>query len=88
LLLYLVRLQRTRSDRSPTPVIANRDFLPFHDHRDCAIPLGMLQHLLHADRILRHVHVFYGDLALAELLTGGRRVGSGILAEDENRVSH
>ena len=48
----------------------------------------MLQHLLHARRVLGHVHVLDGHLTLAVLLTGGCGIGSGVLPEDPHSVGH
>jgi hypothetical protein len=48
----------------------------------------MLKHLLEARGIFRHVDVLHGSLALAVLLTGGRRVGSGVFPENEDHLVH
>jgi hypothetical protein len=48
----------------------------------------MLKHALQFRRVLGHVDVLEGGLALAVLLTGGRGIGSRILAEDQNGLCH
>jgi len=84
----MVRLRRTRSDRSPRAVVADRHLGALHDHRYGPVTLGVLQHLLHSRRVLRDVHVPDGHFAFAVLLTGGSRVGSGVFPENPHRVGH
>ena len=48
----------------------------------------MLEHLLHARSVLGDVDVLNGNLLFAVLLPGGSGVGSGVLAEDQNFLTH
>jgi hypothetical protein len=48
----------------------------------------VLEHALQPRRILGHVDVLESNLPRAVLLPGGRGVGSRILAEDQDGLSH
>ena len=61
---------------------ADRHCVAVDDHRNVAAALGMGQHPLEVLGVLLHVHVFERHTPPFVVLTGGRGVGSGVLAED------
>ncbi len=84
----VVRFQRTGLNLSATSIVSDRDPVALHDHRDSAFPSGVLKHALQPRRILGNVDVLEWDLPLAVFLPGGRGIGSCVLAEDQDRLSH
>jgi len=79
--------QLQASDPS-SPAESYGDFTTFDYDRDLAVAAGELEHLLHGGRIGLDVPVFEGDLSLGVVLTGRRRVGSRVLSENQNLVTH
>jgi len=84
----LVRFQRTQLDLSAASIESDGDLAAVHDHRDRPPALGVVKHLLHPRGVPGDVDVLEGDLPFAVLLTGGRGIGSGVLAEDQHSLSH
>ena len=76
------------SHASAAAVESDFDPAALHDHRDRAVTLRVTEHPGQRLAISRHVPVLNGHLPLAVLLTGGGGIGSGVLAEDENRIRH
>ena len=67
-----------------TAAVADGHLVVFDDDRDVAAALAVAEHPLQAGGVLLHVDVLDRVAALCEDLTGLRRVGSGVLAEDEH----
>ncbi len=67
-----------------TAAVADGHLVVFHDDRDVAAALAVAEHPLQAGGVLLHVDVLDRVAALCEDLTGLRRVGSGVLAEDQD----
>jgi hypothetical protein len=84
----LARQRRTGLDLSATSIKSEDDLAAIDDHRDGASAFGILKHLPHSRGILGDVDVLEGDLPLAVVLTGGRGIGSGVLAKDQHFLSH
>ena len=59
-----------------------------HDGRNLADASIELQHAFQGSGIALDIDVLYGDVALAEFLTGGRSVGSAKLTKDDYWTSH
>jgi hypothetical protein len=75
------------SDASGPPV-ADLDFGSFDDDRDRTVPLGELQHLLEERAVLENIEVLNVEPVFGVGLTGRRRVGSGVLAENAYSPGH
>jgi hypothetical protein len=79
-------------DREPSdasgPAEADRDAAALDDERDSAFAAGQLEEARHRLRVLPHVAVLDPYSPGAEVLTGGGRVGSGILAVDLDGLRH
>jgi hypothetical protein len=84
----MVRRRRTGLDLSATSVESSDHLATVHDQRDGTPALGVLKHLLHPRGVLGDVDVLKGNLPFAVVLTGGRGVGSSVLAEDQRFLSH
>ena len=67
---------------------ADRDFARLDDHGDIALVVRQFEHPLESCRVLQDVDVIERNVALGIRLTGVARVGSEILAEDQNFVGH
>ena len=76
-----------RSYRSG-PTETNDDFRTVHNNGDVPPALGELEHFLEGAAVLFYVLVLDRIVSLGVVLTGRRRVGSGILAENHNLVRH
>jgi hypothetical protein len=55
------------------------------DDGDLPLTFGMLEHSRKVGRVLLDIDVFERDVPPGVLLTGGFRVGSGVLPENQNR---
>lgn len=66
------------------PAVADRDLAVLDDHRDVAPLAGVDEHLLEVGRGLLDVAVVDGVPLAGIGLTGRQRVGSGVLAVDED----
>ena len=73
------------SDRSGSAE-SDRHLAGLDDHGDVALVVGEREHALESLGVAEDVDVFEGHLARAVGLTGLARVGSEVLAEDENFV--
>ena len=65
-----------------TPAKADGDFARLHDNGDLPAAFGDCQHAIETGRVFKHVDVIEWNLSTGEILTGSRRVGSKVLAED------
>jgi hypothetical protein len=84
----VARRRRTGLDLSATSVESSDHLATVHDQRDGTPALGVPKHLLHPRGVLGDVDVLKGNLPFAVVLTGGRGVGSSVLAEDQRFLSH
>jgi hypothetical protein len=58
------------------------------DHGNLPTAIRERQHTLQAGSVLLDVDIANGNVPLFVVLTGGCRVGSSVLAEDEDLVGH
>jgi hypothetical protein len=70
-----------------TAAVADGHLVVFDDDRHVAASLAIAEHPLEIGRALLDVEILDRITALCEDLTGLRRVGSSVLAEDEH-VGH
>ena len=63
-----------------------RDTSVFHDHRDLAPSMRVLQHARESCGIPLDVDVLERNAPPGVVLTGGLGVGSGVLSEDQNHL--
>src|ERR1051325_6582005 len=80
------RLRPRRLDSSGAAK-TDRDLVPVDDDRDGAPPLAELEHPLQLRGVLLDVDVGELDMPPCIVVTGGLRVGSGVLAEDLDHPS-
>ena len=68
----------------------DRHLIAVNNHRHRAAALAECQHALQPRRVLLNVDVVERNLPPLKIVTGGLRVGSGVLAEDEDHgpLSH
>jgi len=68
----------------------DRHLIAVNNHRHRAAALAECQHALQPRRVLLDVDVVERNLPPLKIVTGGLRVGSGVLAEDEDHgpLSH
>lgn len=71
-----------------SPAEADRDLSVLHDHGHGAAPAAQPQHPLQLGGVLLDVDVLDLDMPPDEILTGGLRVRSGVLAENRDPVRH
>jgi hypothetical protein len=87
LILAISRRHAARSLHASGAAKPDRHLLAVDDHRHRAASLAVAEHPLERCRVLLDVQIFKRNLPPTEVLTGGLRVRSGVLAEDVDHPS-